>query len=710
MDQVMQGNEMGDDSSMNLDNSRANWTPSQDRYFLELLLSHVHRGNKTGKVFTRLAWVDMTEQFNNKFGFKYDMDVLKNRYKRFKKQYYEIKAMVNQNGFQWDGTLNMVTANDKTWEEYIKAHPDAQVFRKKVAPCYNDLCIIYGHAVADGRYSLSCFDEGFEYEENASKERDDHTSTGKGVDGQTPLTHSQSKIDWSPMMDRVFVELMLDQVRKGNKVGRTFTRQTWGDMAESFNDRFGCHYGKVVLKNRFNVLRRHYSSINDLLGKEGFSWDKTQHKVVADDQVWQKCIRVNHKFRLYRIKSMPFYSGMCIVCRDEAPVDCKSNLEKKSYVALHTGDESYFTKVTQPLPDAAFHVGSENNLTGITISQPLPYATLHIDGENNLIRDTLPRPNATLNLGSGNNFIRDTIIQPSHTAALHVGGENSFSRDNITQPLPDETLHISGENYFTRDTTMQPLHNATLHIGGESNFTAGAQSLTNADSEGGERNSTRKTQPLANADNEGGERNSTRKTQPPTNADNEGGERNSTRITQPLTNADNEGGERNSTRKTQPLTDTDNEGDERNSTRKTQPLTNAGERNSTRKTQPPTNVDKEPLLTSVGKNVAGQKKRHQTKISPALNVPKKARNNYNEGMSVALKHMAVAVTSLTKKTKREDNFSVGNVMTVLQAIPDLDEDLILDACDFLEDEKRARMFLALDSNLRKKWLLRKLRS
>jgi hypothetical protein len=46
----------------------------------------------------------------------------------------------------------------------MQAHPDAHVFRKKVAPCYNDLCIIYGHAVADGRYSLSCFDDGFEYE------------------------------------------------------------------------------------------------------------------------------------------------------------------------------------------------------------------------------------------------------------------------------------------------------------------------------------------------------------------------------------------------------------------------------------------------------------------------------------------------------------------------------------------------------------------
>lgn len=113
---------MGDDSSINLDNTRANWTPSQDEYFLELLLSQVHKGNKTGKVFTRQAWADMVEQFNTKFGFKYDVEVLKNRYKRFKKQYYEIKPIVSQNGFQWDGTLNMVTADDKTWDEYIKVH------------------------------------------------------------------------------------------------------------------------------------------------------------------------------------------------------------------------------------------------------------------------------------------------------------------------------------------------------------------------------------------------------------------------------------------------------------------------------------------------------------------------------------------------------------------------------------------------------------
>lgn len=376
-------------------------------------------------------------------------------------------------------------------------------------------------------------------------------------------------------------------------------------------------------------------------------------------------MQVNHKFRLYRIKSMPFYSGMCIVCRDEAPTDCKSNLERKSYgsknsvpdpnASLHIGGENNFIGDTQLLPYASFHVGGENSFTRDTISQPLPYAALHIDDENRLTRDTQPLPNAILNLGGENNFTRDTIIQPLHNAAWH--GENSFIRDTITQPPPNATLDIGGENNFTRDAITEPLHNATLHIGGENNFTF----------IGGENNFIGGAQPPASADNEGGGKNSTR----------------------------DEGIEMIFTRKTQP---------QKNSTRD-----EGGERMFTRKTQPLKSADKEPLLLTAGKNVSSQKKRHQTKTPATLKEPKKARN-YNEGVSVALKHMAVAVTSLTNKTKKEDNFSVGNVMKVLQAIPDLDDDLILDACDLLEDEKRARLFLALDANLRKKWLLRKLRS
>ncbi|XVF72687.1 hypothetical protein PTKIN_Ptkin12aG0140100 [Pterospermum kingtungense] len=57
---------------------------------------------------------------------------------------------------------------------------------------------------------------------------------------------------------------------------------------------------------------------------------------------------------------------------------------------------------------------------------------------------------------------------------------------------------------------------------------------------------------------------------------------------------------------------------------------------------------------------------------------------------------------------------IGNVLeqvhAAIQALPDMDEDLILDACDFLEDDVKAKTFMALDVKLRKKWLLRKLLS
>ena len=125
---------MGDDSSINLDKLRANWTPSQDQYFLELLLSQLQFGNKfinrISKVISRQAWAVMIERFNTKFGFKYDIDVLKNRYKRFRKQYNEIKMIVSQNGFHWDGKLNMIIADDKTWDEYIKVYTVYQIFQK----------------------------------------------------------------------------------------------------------------------------------------------------------------------------------------------------------------------------------------------------------------------------------------------------------------------------------------------------------------------------------------------------------------------------------------------------------------------------------------------------------------------------------------------------------------------------------------------------
>lgn len=44
----------------------------------------------------------------------------------------------------------------------MQAHPEAQSYRNKALMNFNDLCLIYAHTTADGRYSRSSHDVDFD--------------------------------------------------------------------------------------------------------------------------------------------------------------------------------------------------------------------------------------------------------------------------------------------------------------------------------------------------------------------------------------------------------------------------------------------------------------------------------------------------------------------------------------------------------------------
>lgn len=100
--------------------TRTYWQPPMDRYFIDLMLDQVHNGGRVDGVFRKQAWMEMIASFNAKFGFNYDMDVLKNRYKTLRRQYNVIKNLLDLDGFVWDDMRQMVTADDYVWQDYIK--------------------------------------------------------------------------------------------------------------------------------------------------------------------------------------------------------------------------------------------------------------------------------------------------------------------------------------------------------------------------------------------------------------------------------------------------------------------------------------------------------------------------------------------------------------------------------------------------------------
>ncbi|KAI3951538.1 hypothetical protein MKX01_018654 [Papaver californicum] len=267
--------------------SRTIWTPTMDRFFVNLMLEQVHNGSKTENSFTKQAWTEMIMHFNENFDSKYSKNVLQSRCKILRKHYNDMKALLSGSGFELDESRQMVVADDCVWDAYIKAHPEARSCRLTSVPDYNYLCMIYqnetgiggkAHSVSDGDLDTGC-------------RTTQHGEGNNSQMAQTTTNCERSKTYWTPPMDRYFVDLILEQVHRGNKIDSTFITQAWEHMTTLFNSNFGSQYSKDVMKNRYKSLRKQYTDARILLEQNGFTWDETRQMVNADDNIWDAYIK-----------------------------------------------------------------------------------------------------------------------------------------------------------------------------------------------------------------------------------------------------------------------------------------------------------------------------------------------------------------------------------------------------------------------------------
>lgn len=122
---------------------------------------------------------------------------------------------------------------------------------------------------------------------------------------------------WTNSEEKLFIQIMLKEVQKGNRSSTTFSRKGWKHIEQEFCSKTTKRYNNAQFRNKFNQLRTRYHDFSKLLKEPGFSWDPVLNAVIATDETWESYIKGNKKAKRFRKKGCPMFNELGIIYGDE---------------------------------------------------------------------------------------------------------------------------------------------------------------------------------------------------------------------------------------------------------------------------------------------------------------------------------------------------------------------------------------------------------
>ncbi|XAR59720.1 hypothetical protein NMG60_11015664 [Bertholletia excelsa] len=135
---------------------------------------------------------------------------------------------------------------------------------------------------------------------------------------------------WTASEEKLFIQLMVKEVFKGNRSSTTFSKEAWKLIEHEFCEKTNKRYNNSQFRNKFNQLRIRYNEFSKLAKEPGFSLDPMHTALIASDAVWEAHIKVNKYAKRFRKKGCPMYNELGIIYGDPT-VDYKDAIPLAQY-------------------------------------------------------------------------------------------------------------------------------------------------------------------------------------------------------------------------------------------------------------------------------------------------------------------------------------------------------------------------------------------
>ncbi|KAK2383259.1 hypothetical protein QL285_070729 [Trifolium repens] len=128
----------------------------------------------------------------------------------------------------------------------------------------------------------------------------------------TNVDNSDSTL-WPDLVTKAFIDIMVDEVTKGNMPNGVFHIGTWISMTTRLNSITNCSYKKEQLLEKMHGLRAMFHEFYSLLQNTGFKWNAETNNVTASEEVWQNYLKTHDKASQFQKKGCDHYKLLEII-------------------------------------------------------------------------------------------------------------------------------------------------------------------------------------------------------------------------------------------------------------------------------------------------------------------------------------------------------------------------------------------------------------
>ncbi|XP_060974132.1 L10-interacting MYB domain-containing protein-like [Cannabis sativa] len=166
-----------------------------------------------------------------------------------------------------------------------------------------------------------------------------------GTDCEVVIIDNSEASIWPEKHEEIFIELMEEEVLKGNRNTTTFTKQSWKSIKEELYAQAKRSYTDTQLRNKYNLLRQKYKDFKSLMKETGVGFSVVTGQVTAPDEVWDRLIRVNKSAKNFRKNGCILYGKLCVIVGDTTTTGSNAHPSTRSpSINLDNDDDDAMSK------------------------------------------------------------------------------------------------------------------------------------------------------------------------------------------------------------------------------------------------------------------------------------------------------------------------------------------------------------------------------